>query len=181
MLNAGANETCPITEVSSWSDYFNALYNGETNAFNDVSAEAILSFINGMTRGEGRGWENSTGDRVERVAAATALNTPFTLEEVTKAIRALGNNKSVGFEKVPAECYKYAKREVDGRYVNVLAPHILTLLEHIRSTGDYPEQFEVSCLTPIHKKGDTLDKRNYRGLAVGVHWQNVARTCLYVA
>ena len=25
MLNAGANETCPITEVSSWSDYFNAL------------------------------------------------------------------------------------------------------------------------------------------------------------
>ena len=49
MLNAGANETCPITEVSSWSDYFNALYNGETNAFNDVSAEAILSFINGMT------------------------------------------------------------------------------------------------------------------------------------
>ena len=57
--------------------------------------------------------------------------------------------------------------EVDGKFQNMLVPHLLTVLEHIRCTGEYPQQFEVSCLTPIHKKGDVMDLSNYRGLAVG--------------
>ena len=51
-LNEGAASDCPITDVGDWSEYFDALYNGEVNAFSDVNAEAILSFINGAVRGE---------------------------------------------------------------------------------------------------------------------------------
>jgi hypothetical protein len=52
-----------------------------------------------------QGWNNSTGHRTERVAAAAALNEPFSIEEVRIAVRALGNNhKSSGMDYVPAEC-----------------------------------------------------------------------------
>ena len=171
-LNEGAASDCPITDVADWSEYFDALYNGEVNAFSDVNAEAILSFINGAVRGEdGRGWERGTAGRDARVVAAAALNTPFALEEVVNAVRSLRNNRSGGLDRVPAECLKYASKPITiGERVcevNVLAPHLLVLLEHIRSTGDFPRQFCESSLTPIHKKGDVLDKGNYRGLAVG--------------
>ena len=79
----------------------------------------------------------------------------------------LGNHKSPGLERAPAECYKYATRKIENREELVLAPYLLSLMEHIRSTGDYPKQFEVSFVTPLHKKGDVLDPSNYRGLAVG--------------
>jgi exonuclease III len=167
-LNGGKDTACPLTDVCDWTTFFEALFNGECNASNMVDAESILAFINGKERGaDGRGWATNGGERAARVVAAAALNLPFTLDEVKRAIRSLRNNKSGGLDKVPAECYKYATREVDNKEVNVLAPHLLTLFEHIRVTGDYPKQFCVSSLTPIHKKGDVRDMGNYRGLAVG--------------
>ncbi|GLC51883.1 hypothetical protein PLESTB_000558900 [Pleodorina starrii] len=168
IVNATLGEDCPISEVGVWSEYFENLFNGNTNAGRDADVEAILSFINGVHGREGGGgWEDSAGARPSRVELAASLNSPFTVEEVGLVISSLSNNKSSGLDSVPAECYKYAKREVEGRFFNVLTPHVHRLFEHIRSTGDFPAQFEVSCLTPIHKKGDVHEKGNYRGLAVG--------------
>ncbi|MFY7872612.1 MAG: RNA-directed DNA polymerase [Limnohabitans sp.] len=75
-------------------------------------------------------------------------------------------------DRTPIEAYKYATRQIadaQGRPCKlfVLAPHLLALLEHVRSTGDVPEQWCVSTLTPVFKKGDRLEHGNYRGLAVG--------------
>jgi len=91
-LNAGKTAPCPISDVHSWKDYFDALYNNETNAFNDVHAESILAFINGQPRVSGKDWEQSNGERAARVTAAAALNVPFTAAEVVKAVNALGNH-----------------------------------------------------------------------------------------
>ena len=35
-LNAGNVASCPITDIESWKDDFDALYNGEFTAFSDV-------------------------------------------------------------------------------------------------------------------------------------------------
>lgn len=52
--------------------------------------------------------------------------------------------------------------------MNVLAPILLELLEYVRVTCDVPEQFCVSALTPILKRGgDAAAPSSYRGLAVG--------------
>ncbi|GIL69555.1 hypothetical protein Vretifemale_482 [Volvox reticuliferus] len=159
-LLCGANVCFPMR-------YFEGLFN-EENAYRDSDAEAILSFINGQPRNDGNGWEASMGQRVQRVEAAAQLNEPFSVGEVALTIRCLSNNKACGPDRIPAECYKGAKKEIEGRSVNnLLVPHILRLLEYIRSTGDYPEQFQTSCVTPLFKKGDPRDKVNYRGLAVG--------------
>ena len=102
-----------------------------------------------------------------RLANVDAMNTPFAIGEVITALKALHNNKSGGVDGVPAEAFKYARREVENKTEFVLAPHLLKLMEHIRATGDYPRQFEISSITPIHKKGDVQEMGNYRGLAVG--------------
>jgi hypothetical protein len=88
------------------------------------------------------------------------------------ALNALSNGKSCGLERVPAECYRYAQRvpqpdDEEKRTINMLAPVLLDLFEHIRVTSEFPAQFCVSALSPLFKKGDAQDKDNYRGLAVG--------------
>jgi hypothetical protein len=165
-LNQGVKPDCPIRDVNSWREYFDALYNSEVNAFNEVRADYIMNLVNGRPLTAPREWAGEGNlARNQRVAAAAALSTPFTLAEVIAALKLLGNNKSPGLERAPAECYKYATRKAEDKEELVLAPYLLCLMEHIRSTGDYPKQFEVSALTPIHKKGDVMDPSNYRGSA----------------
>ena len=173
-LNDGIVPPCPLTSVADWASFFDTLYNGAFNAFDSVTADEILSLINRRAGTGQRRWVQETGDLTEadarrtRVVAAAALNIPFTLSEVETAIQCLKNHKSGGLDRVPAECYKYATREIeDGKTFNVLAPFLLALFEHIRVSGDYPRQFCETSLTPIHKKGDVSDMSNYRGLAVG--------------
>ncbi|GLC33248.1 hypothetical protein PLESTB_001753600 [Pleodorina starrii] len=167
-LNQGLKPDCPIRDVNSWREYFDALYNDEVNAFSAVRADYILNLFNGRPLTAPRNWAGNEGvARNQRVVAAASLNAPFSLAEVIAALKSLANHKSPGLERAPAECYKYATRKVEDKEELVLAPYLLRLLEHIRSTGDYPKQFEVSIVTPLHKKGDALDPSNYRGLAVG--------------
>ena len=171
-LNDGVDIPCPLTSVTDWSSFFDTLYNGTLNLFDSVTADEILSLVNGRQGTGSRRWAQDVGEessaRHARVVAAASLNVPFELHEVEAALRCLKNNKSGGLDRVPAECFKYATREIeDGKEFNVLAPFLLTLFEHIRISGDYPKQFCETSLTPIHKKGDVLDMSNYRGLAVG--------------
>jgi hypothetical protein len=86
----------------------------------------------------------------------------------------LPNGKSSGPERVCGECYRYARRlRGDGEdappEINRLAPIIQVLLERIRTTGDFPEQFTVSDLVQVYKRNgrDVSDCSNYRGIAVG--------------
>ncbi len=52
--------------------------------------------------------------------------------------------------------------------MNMITPVLCELLEYIRSMDDVPEQFVVSALTPIPKRGgEPLDAGGHRGLAVG--------------
>ena len=96
------------------------------------------------------------GQRDVRLTAAAAMNTTFAIGEVITAFKALHNNISGGLDGVPAEAFKYARHEVDNKTEFVMEPHLLKPIEHIRVTGDYPRQFEISQLAPIHKKGDVI-------------------------
>ena len=152
---------CAIANVAVWRSYFDQLLNGSAHAFDPVKADAILSLINGGPWRESAAWR-------ARAETAEQLNEPFTEEEMVAALKCLRNHKSGGLESVPAECYKYAAcADEEGRAYNVLAPHLLKLMEFIRSSGDYPRQFAQVALSPIHKKGDVSVPGNYRGIAVG--------------
>ncbi len=48
-LTPRAVKGCPVTDVNSWRDYFDALYNNEVNPFHRDTADNVLSFINGKS------------------------------------------------------------------------------------------------------------------------------------
>ena len=73
------------------------------------------------------------------------LQTPFTQQEITNAIRALKNNKSAGIDKLKAEHLKSAPVE--------LHKIIADILNHACETGQYPEEITKGLLTPIQKPG----------------------------
>ena len=113
----------------------------------------------------------STPSVASRTAAAAALNAPITLSETCAAMQRLPNGKSPGPSRVPSEAWKYA-RESDPAHPDrpgsfILGNALHSLAGRIFDTGDYPDPFTVSTLTPLFKKGDPMNHSNYRGLAVG--------------
>ncbi|GLC46236.1 hypothetical protein PLESTB_001538400 [Pleodorina starrii] len=157
---------CPIEDMDAWRTHFDNLFNGESNATDVERAKVMLCQLNYQVLQDGNDWVKSDSFKA-RADSAAGISAPFSCEEVCQAIKRLRNNKSCGPGKIPAECLKRATRMVERKEVNVTAPLLRVLFEHIRSTGDFPSQFISSVLTPIHKKGDVMDMSNYRGLAVG--------------
>jgi hypothetical protein len=172
MINGAELAACPIDDLAGWSEFFDCVYNG--NLFSaSGSQEGAWPFFNAINIGSGAEplddeWRSCEPVRARREGAAV-LNTPITIAEVEAALKSLRNNKSQGLERVSAECYRHACSPGDGetppRYT--LAPMLRDFFEHVRVSGDFPQQFRVTCLSPLHKKGSTSDMANYRGLAVG--------------
>mgnify|MGYP001809915718 CR=1 FL=1 len=178
-LNGQVHEPCPISDTAQWTEHCNQLLNAGAQGldFNDGLANLLFNKIHfglGVDTEKGEAaytplWKDCDKVRARRQAAIDCmLHAPFSMDEVLEVVGAMKNNKSSGLECTPAECYKYACREFeDGSMANVLIPSIQAIMEHIRSTGDFPRQFTVFPVTPIFKKGDPQQMNNYRGLAVG--------------
>lgn len=174
-LSGRGGESCPITDAEAWRNHFQALLNERQRPANRGRAVEILGFNNGAGRPL-PWWQRLGQEEAERrkQIADAVLNTPITEEEVVTVLSDVPNGKSSGPERVCGECYRYAKRLRGGRddprpEINRLVPVLQALMEHIRSTGDYPSQFTVSDLVPVFKRGgrDPLVCGNYRGIAVG--------------
>ena len=95
-----------------------------------------------------------------REAAAENLEEipPPTLTEIRAAIGKLKRNKSPGSDGIHAELIKSAGESlVDCMY---------QLFQKIWDTLEMPEEWNLSMITPIYKKGDKKECKNYRGISV---------------
>lgn len=81
-----------------------------------------------------------------------------TLEEVTKAIQRLKNNKAPGIDAIPAECLKLGGP--------VLYQKIHELIVLIWDSETLPESWKQSVIIPLHKKGSHQVCKNYRGISL---------------
>jgi len=88
----------------------------------------------------------------------TPLNNPILEEEIRMSILSLKSNKSPGPDGVCIEIYKST--------LDIILPFLLSLFNEILDTGNFPLQWSESIITPIHKKGDKSDPRNYRGISL---------------
>ena len=86
------------------------------------------------------------------------LNEPFTLEEVSVALRGLKNNKASSFDKISNEMLK-----ISGK---VLGIYFVKLFNHIQSSSFYPSIWKKDILHPIHKSDEKNDPNNFRGIAI---------------
>jgi hypothetical protein len=104
---------------------------------------------------------------------AATLNEPFTADEVALALKRLNNHKSPGFGGICSEFFRYAVFQpppIDGqrqRPVHVLVECIAKLMNAVFTKGVVPAQWDLSLITPVHKRGSPLSTANYRPIAVG--------------
>ncbi|XP_013163277.1 PREDICTED: uncharacterized protein LOC106114561 [Papilio xuthus] len=87
----------------------------------------------------------------------TNILTP-TLAEVSIGLKGLKNNKAPGIDNIPGELIKY------GGPSTLHALH--SLVAQIWNTEKLPSEWNVGTICPLHKKGDVLDCKNYRGISL---------------
>ena len=87
-------------------------------------------------------FQNESAIGLPRVTPET-LKTPFTAEEVKKAVKSLKNNKSAGCDLLTAEHFKCAPDSIH--------EHIAELLNNVVKTGEYPKEIKIGYLVPLQK------------------------------
>ena len=92
------------------------------------------------------------------------------VQALLKALPKLSNGKAPGLAGWPAELLRYSayiEDENGRRKVWILEPFLADLLNACFIRGSIPACISSGVVTPIHKKGCTLDPANYRPVAVG--------------
>ena len=81
-----------------------------------------------------------------------------TIGEVKTAIKTLRNNKSPGKDNIPSEIWKLGGEVLENR--------LYKLIGMIWREEKTPDDWEEGILVPLHKKGDRLTCKNYRGISL---------------
>ena len=102
--------------------------------------------------------------RLPQQPVAGALGIEPTEEEISAAIKAMANDKSVGADRLHAELMKLGLQQ--DRTI-LLEFHRLTPL--IWREGKVPRHWKDAVITVLHKKGDKTECGNYRGISLVSH------------
>ena len=73
---------------------------------------------------------------------------------VDKIIRSLSSKKAVGADKISAKLLKAGRES--------FTPLITSLVNNTLCTSIFPDRLKEAQVTPLYKKNDPLDKKNYR-------------------
>ena len=81
---------------------------------------------------------------------------PITIEELDSAVKALRTGRATGLDQVTAESLKLPE----------LREELLEVLNAVYASGRVSEEWHLSALIPIPKKGDLSMRTNYRDIAL---------------
>ena len=88
----------------------------------------------------------------------SSLEDPISENEIKAAIQGLKNKKAPGPDGLINEFYK----ESEG----IIMPFLLKFFNHLFDNGLFPNEWTLSVLQPLHKKGDINIPDNYRGISL---------------
>ena len=74
-----------------------------------------------------------------------AMETPFSKDEIRKAVKSLKDGKSAGYDRLKAEQLKHGP--------DIVLEHIADILNHVARTGEFPEDLKKGILIPLQKPG----------------------------
>lgn len=102
---------------------------------------------------------NEAIDALDQWPEIEALADPPSLDEVTKAIRAMSSGKAAGPDGIPAEVYKHGGPK--------LARKLTALLKLIWSKESVPQEFRDANIIHLYKrKGNRAQCDNHRGISL---------------
>lgn len=97
-------------------------------------------------------------EEIPEIIIDNEIDQNFTEMELRSAVFSQKNNKSPGTDNLLSEVFKTA--------YDVIAPFLLTLYNRLFSSGEYPRTWGEGIITPIFKKGNPNDAKNYRGITL---------------
>ena len=86
------------------------------------------------------------------------LDCDISVEELRSAISSQNNNKSTGEDNVIAEIFKSGN--------DSFSSFLLKLYNKLFNSSQYPDSWANGIITPVYKKGDVNDAKNYRGITL---------------
>ena len=97
----------------------------------------------------------------------------FTIEDVEKILKSLDKGKASGPDSFPADLLKECAEEI--------APFMYTFIRKSIDTGEIPEIFKTSKITPLHKGGNKQLAANMRPVALTSHFVKVQERLMKLA
>ena len=132
-------------DVQQFYMHFKAL-SSEISVENDPICENFIDEFDKRTKG------------LNTLSTFDSLDVPFTTNEIRQAIKTLGKNKSCSTDNV---IYEYFTEGID-----VLDKPLVILLNYILEKQSFPKSWSKRVIIPIHKKGETSNPNNYRGITL---------------
>ena len=86
------------------------------------------------------------------------LDEPITASEIRASVMNLKNGKSPGIDGIPAEFFKVA--------CDKFLPFLEILFNKLYNKSYFPNDWSISIIIPIPKKGDKNIPDNYRGISL---------------
>ena len=100
---------------------------------------------------------------------AECLNQPISADEILEGLTRLHNGRAKGPQGLASEFLRYAQPEKEKgqpQPQHALLPGLRAVLNAAFSRGIVPEKYNGGLISPVFKKGDSLDTSNYRPIAV---------------
>ena len=137
--------------------------NDQCPAENIAPNEWVTHFKNISNKSERHNNHNITNEineleSMECTDKFQLINQPITISEIKNIIKTLKSNKSSGEDMISYEMIKSGS--------TILLPSLAKLFNIILSSKCFPDSWNVSAITPLHKKGSFFDTDNYRGISI---------------
>lgn len=126
---------------------------------NNVSGEDWLNYFKDLNS-ETHSDKNIESElqNLENEPIFSELDYVINVNEISKAISSLKNNKSTGFDAIGNEMLKYGQ--------SYLLNSLQKLFNSILSSGKFPSEWCLGYISPIYKNGCKDDPSNYRGITI---------------
>ena len=147
------------------SKLFDRVENEEGKIVNSIEdiLDAQVKFYEKLYQ-EGETSENDQEffiDKIEKklsIEDKDELDRPFEIEELTKVVQELQNNKSPGSDSLTSEFYK--------KFWPILKNDFLELTEEIKRTGKMSKSQRLAILTLLYKDGEKEKLKNWRPISL---------------
>ena len=132
------SDTLNVILPSKWVEHFSKIFESKNTEGRNPEPMPILDFIN-----------DNQG----------VLISQFTAEEISNGIKKLKNNKASGLDSISNEMIKAS--------APIILPFLVIFFNKILETKEYPDEWAVGIITPVHKSGGAIDNTdNYRGITI---------------
>ena len=131
------SDTLNATSPNKWVEHFSKIFESKNIEGKNPEPMPNLDFIN----------DNQI-----------VLISQFTAEEISNGIKKLKNNKASGLDSISNEMIKGS--------APIILPFLVIFFNKILETKEYPDEWEVGIITPLHKSGEIDDPVNYGGITM---------------